>query len=87
MTEQEFKKTINFRTIDAPCCGNCKWFNVDYGITFCKNADNTWEYEDSPMPTDDDCPFYVGKVKEPLQGIQRNQVCDRFERREESHNA
>ena len=25
MTSEELEKTINFRTIDAPCCGDCKW--------------------------------------------------------------
>jgi hypothetical protein len=28
MTFEELKKEIHFRTIDAPCCGNCKWLRV-----------------------------------------------------------
>lgn len=67
MTEQELLQAIHFRTIDAPCCGNCKWM-VPFAINNCFHCwkrenrfDNNYRPEVSP-----------------------HNVCDRFERREES---
>lgn len=65
MTRQELEKAIHFRTINVPCCGNCKRFNRDFSDTWCNHPQNV-----------------IGQ--QPLEGMDDNDVCDRFERREEN---
>lgn len=68
MTLEELKKAIHFRTIDAPCCGNCKYLEVAFGgMLRCGNIRN-WSTNSGS-----------------LSGMNDNDVCDRFERREENH--
>ena len=40
MTKQELLQTIHFRTIDAPCCGNCKYLMVTWGYINCTYEGN-----------------------------------------------
>lgn len=40
MTKQELLQAIHFRTIDAPCCGNCKYLEVAWGMLRCGNERN-----------------------------------------------
>lgn len=32
---EQLKDEIHFRTLDCPCCGNCKHFERSEGLTFC----------------------------------------------------
>lgn len=75
MTEQELEKAIHFRTIDAPCCGNCKWFKRLFEDTECENLDNCWNYEEDS--DDEEC-------QNKFRFINEHDVCDRFERREDA---
>jgi hypothetical protein len=70
MTREELEKAIHFRTIDAPCCGNCKWFKREWEDTECKHPQNFWTYPDHPEFTNR------------LAAMDEHNVCDRFERRE-----
>ena len=74
MTREELEKEINFRTIDAPHCGNCKFFYREWEYTACENPENCW-YPDG-YPDD------VSK----LSYIHESDICDRFERKEENKN-
>lgn len=76
MTKQELLQAIHFRTIDAPCCGNCKWFSREYEDAECENLDNCWNYEED---SDDE-------ANNKLRFINEHDVCDRFERREDANN-
>ena len=68
-TEERLKAAIHFRTIDEPCCGNCKWFNRMWEDTECQNRDNYEVYG----PDEDDC--------NPAIFPDEHNVCDRFERK------
>lgn len=72
MTREELEKEINFRTIDAPCCGNCKFFYREWEYAACENPENYW-YPDG-YPDDVDKFSY----------IQELDICDRFERKEDN---
>lgn len=72
MTEEQLKQAIHFRTIDAPCCGNCKWFRREFEDTKCKHPQNIWNY---PEPEND-----VWDNK--LDFNKEHDVCDRFERKQ-----
>lgn len=67
MTREEFEKAIHFRTIDAPCCGNCRWM-VTFAINNCAHC---WKRENR----------YDNNYRPEVYALN---VCDRFERREES---
>lgn len=75
MTREELKKAIHFRTLNCSCCGNCKHFERQYEDTICRNRDNCEFYG----PDEDDCIELIFPDE--------HQVCDRFERKEESDNA
>ena len=72
MTRDELDKSINFRTIDAPCCGNCKRFLRVWEDTECTHPKNVWKYKEPEYSEDDN----------PLRYIWEHDVCDRFERKE-----
>lgn len=72
MTREELEKAINFRTIDAPCCGNCKWFSREYEDAECKHPLNIWHYQETD---------YAG-YKNEIAGHSEHNICDRFERKE-----
>ena len=74
MTEERLKAAIHFRTIDEPCCGNCKWFQREWEDTNCEHPQNIWHF---PEPDFSD---YNNK----LSCNNEHDVCDRFERKEKT---
>lgn len=69
MTKQELLQAIHFRTVDVPCCGNCKW-----------HKEETW-YESSRHICINKL---IYKNLNDDMNIEEHNVCDRFERMEET---
>lgn len=76
MTEERLKAAIHFRTIDEPCCGNCKWWKLEWGQATCEHPQNIWRFADPPSEDND----YNYKI----YNNRANNVCDRFEKREKT---
>ena len=76
MTEERLKAAIHFRTIDEPCCGNCKWFRREWEDTNCEHPQNIWRFSD-PHPEDNDYNYKLSFNKE-------HDICDRFEKKEKT---
>ena len=72
MTEEQLKATIHFRTIDTPCCGNCKWFQREWEDARCEHPQNIWKYPENEYAEYDNA----------LRFINEHDVCDRFEKKE-----
>lgn len=73
MTEDEIVKAINYRAIDVPCCGNCKWHkDTPYECPECLNEKNMYV-------------TYEGGTKYSAVFFpEKHEICDNFEWKEKS---
>ena len=70
MTREELEKAINFRVVDVPCCGNCKWFERKYEDTSCRH------------PSCQEDVFSDGECLCPIFCPDEHNVCNLFEENE-----
>lgn len=72
MTEEELVVAINFRTIDVPCCGNCKWFIREWEHTYCGHPQNIWHLPEKEF-SEYNYKIYCNK---------EHNICNRFVQKE-----